>query len=85
VEEEDGKLELRNCSLVQRVAYISTASAACDVCCLPFRDNTKRANLVSLVGVAIYWQIIILLQCLQESTGCSPTTCMIFILPYDLN
>lgn len=48
-----------------------TASAGCDAHCLPFRDNMKRANLVLPAGIAIYRQIITLLQCLQESIACS--------------
>jgi len=48
-----------------------TASSGCDAHCLPFRHNTEQANLVLLAGIAIYWQIIALLQCLQESIACS--------------
>ena len=48
-----------------------TASSACGAHCLPFRHNTEQANLVLLAGIAIYGQIIALLQCLQESIACS--------------
>jgi hypothetical protein len=48
-----------------------TASSGCDAHCLPFRQNTEQANLVLLAGIAIYGQIIALLQCLQESIACS--------------
>ena len=47
-----------------------TASSGCDAHYLPFRHNMEQANLVLLAGIAIYGQIIALLQCLQESIAC---------------